>query len=208
MICAAASASIDAPFNTKHRVGSQHDAEVSWTLGTTTLRRRDVLHRPARPTHYTDQTHRCYPNAIGSTDGETELSVTLSERMCQAFAAGTFCYHGELVFWDIRHPEQTIIAVWRMNGPEADRGSVRSPSSRTGPRWSSGRLDRRNNCERVVGAFRSNRTATTEIDPWGFAVENESDKTHAAWLVLTCPETLRSLSNGQRRAHEPNCARR
>ena len=25
------------------------------------------------------------------------------------FAAGTFLYHGELVFWDVRHPEQTII---------------------------------------------------------------------------------------------------
>lgn len=25
------------------------------------------------------------------------------------FAAGTFFYHGELVFWDVRHPEQTII---------------------------------------------------------------------------------------------------
>jgi len=25
------------------------------------------------------------------------------------FAAGTFYYHGELVFWDVRHPEQTII---------------------------------------------------------------------------------------------------
>jgi hypothetical protein len=22
------------------------------------------------------------------------------------FAAGTFFYHGELVFWDVRHPEQ------------------------------------------------------------------------------------------------------
>jgi hypothetical protein len=25
------------------------------------------------------------------------------------FAAGTFFYHGELVFWDVRHFEQTII---------------------------------------------------------------------------------------------------
>jgi hypothetical protein len=25
------------------------------------------------------------------------------------FAAGTFFYRGELVFWDVRHPEQTII---------------------------------------------------------------------------------------------------
>jgi hypothetical protein len=25
------------------------------------------------------------------------------------FAAGTFLYHGELVFWDVRHPDQTII---------------------------------------------------------------------------------------------------
>ena len=25
------------------------------------------------------------------------------------FAAGTFFYHGELMFWDVRHPEQTII---------------------------------------------------------------------------------------------------
>lgn len=25
------------------------------------------------------------------------------------FAAGTFHYHGELVFWDVRHPENTII---------------------------------------------------------------------------------------------------
>ena len=25
------------------------------------------------------------------------------------FAAGTFYYHGELVFWDVRHPEQAII---------------------------------------------------------------------------------------------------
>jgi len=25
------------------------------------------------------------------------------------FAAGTFFYHGELVFWDVRHPEHTII---------------------------------------------------------------------------------------------------
>ena len=25
------------------------------------------------------------------------------------FAAGTFRYHGELVFWDVRHPEQTIV---------------------------------------------------------------------------------------------------
>src|SRR3954464_10355636 len=25
------------------------------------------------------------------------------------FAAGTFYYHGEIVFWDVRHPEQTII---------------------------------------------------------------------------------------------------
>jgi len=25
------------------------------------------------------------------------------------FAAGTFIYHGELVFWNVRHPEQTII---------------------------------------------------------------------------------------------------
>ena len=25
------------------------------------------------------------------------------------FAAGTFVYHGELVFWDVRHPEQTIV---------------------------------------------------------------------------------------------------
>jgi len=27
------------------------------------------------------------------------------------FAAGTFLYHGELVFWDVRHPEQTIIVA-------------------------------------------------------------------------------------------------
>lgn len=25
------------------------------------------------------------------------------------FAAGTFFYHGELVFWDVRHPDRTII---------------------------------------------------------------------------------------------------
>lgn len=25
------------------------------------------------------------------------------------FAAGTFYYHGELVFWDVRHPSNTII---------------------------------------------------------------------------------------------------
>ena len=25
------------------------------------------------------------------------------------FAAGTFYYYGELVFWDVRHPEQAII---------------------------------------------------------------------------------------------------
>lgn len=25
------------------------------------------------------------------------------------FAAGTFYYHGELVFWDVRHPDNTII---------------------------------------------------------------------------------------------------
>jgi hypothetical protein len=25
------------------------------------------------------------------------------------FAAGTFYYHGQLVFWDVRHPEHTII---------------------------------------------------------------------------------------------------
>jgi hypothetical protein len=25
------------------------------------------------------------------------------------FAAGTFHYHGELVFWDVRHPASTII---------------------------------------------------------------------------------------------------
>jgi hypothetical protein len=25
------------------------------------------------------------------------------------FAAGTFCYHGELVFWDVRDPSKTII---------------------------------------------------------------------------------------------------
>jgi hypothetical protein len=25
------------------------------------------------------------------------------------FAAGTFYYQGELVFWDVRHPEQTVI---------------------------------------------------------------------------------------------------
>lgn len=25
------------------------------------------------------------------------------------FSAGTFYHHGELVFWDVRHPEQTII---------------------------------------------------------------------------------------------------
>ena len=25
------------------------------------------------------------------------------------FAAGTFYYHGELVFWDVRHPEHAII---------------------------------------------------------------------------------------------------
>src|SRR5262249_42214759 len=25
------------------------------------------------------------------------------------FAAGTFYYHGEFVFWDVRHPEQTIV---------------------------------------------------------------------------------------------------
>jgi hypothetical protein len=25
------------------------------------------------------------------------------------FAAGTFFYHGELVFWDVRHREQTIV---------------------------------------------------------------------------------------------------
>jgi len=26
-----------------------------------------------------------------------------------AFAGGTFYYHGELVFWDVRHPDRTII---------------------------------------------------------------------------------------------------
>jgi len=25
------------------------------------------------------------------------------------FAVGTFYYHGELVFWDVRHPERAII---------------------------------------------------------------------------------------------------
>jgi hypothetical protein len=25
------------------------------------------------------------------------------------FAAGTFYYHGEMVFWDVRHPDNTII---------------------------------------------------------------------------------------------------
>ena len=25
------------------------------------------------------------------------------------FAAGTFYYHGELVFWDVRHPENSVI---------------------------------------------------------------------------------------------------
>ena len=25
------------------------------------------------------------------------------------FAAGTFLYHGELVFWDVRHPDHTIV---------------------------------------------------------------------------------------------------
>jgi hypothetical protein len=25
------------------------------------------------------------------------------------FAAGTFYYHGELVFWDVRHLERTVI---------------------------------------------------------------------------------------------------
>jgi len=25
------------------------------------------------------------------------------------FAAGTFYYHGELVFWDVHHPEHTIV---------------------------------------------------------------------------------------------------
>jgi hypothetical protein len=27
----------------------------------------------------------------------------------ELFAAGTFYYHGELVFWDVRHSEQAII---------------------------------------------------------------------------------------------------
>ena len=27
------------------------------------------------------------------------------------FAAGTFYYHGELVFWDVRHPEHTVIVT-------------------------------------------------------------------------------------------------
>jgi hypothetical protein len=25
------------------------------------------------------------------------------------FAAGTFFFHGELVFWDVRHPEQAVV---------------------------------------------------------------------------------------------------
>jgi hypothetical protein len=25
------------------------------------------------------------------------------------FAAGTFYYHGEMVFWDVRHPESTVV---------------------------------------------------------------------------------------------------
>jgi hypothetical protein len=32
------------------------------------------------------------------------------------FAAGTFFYHGELVFWDVRHFEQTISCRWPMSG--------------------------------------------------------------------------------------------
>jgi hypothetical protein len=27
------------------------------------------------------------------------------------FAEGTFFYHGKLVFWDVRHPEQTMIVA-------------------------------------------------------------------------------------------------
>jgi hypothetical protein len=27
------------------------------------------------------------------------------------FAAGTFYYHGELVFWDVRHPANTVIVT-------------------------------------------------------------------------------------------------
>ncbi len=27
------------------------------------------------------------------------------------FAAGTFIYHGELVFWDVRDPEKTIVVL-------------------------------------------------------------------------------------------------
>lgn len=32
-----------------------------------------------------------------------------SARMCRLFAAGTFYYHGELVFWDVHDPDKTII---------------------------------------------------------------------------------------------------
>jgi hypothetical protein len=33
----------------------------------------------------------------------------MGHRRAWPFAAGSFLYHGELVFWDVRHPEQTII---------------------------------------------------------------------------------------------------
>jgi hypothetical protein len=33
----------------------------------------------------------------------------LGTEMPGLFAAGTFFYHGELVFWDVRHAENTII---------------------------------------------------------------------------------------------------
>ena len=32
-----------------------------------------------------------------------------ASRTTHESVAGTFYYHGELVFWDVRHPEQTVI---------------------------------------------------------------------------------------------------
>ena len=35
--------------------------------------------------------------------------VEVGGRMCLGCSASTFVYHGELVFWDMRHPEQTVV---------------------------------------------------------------------------------------------------
>ena len=45
------------------------------------------------------------------------------------FAAGTFFYHGELVFWDVRHPEQTIIVSLAHERYKKLIVEVESPSS-------------------------------------------------------------------------------